>query len=493
MMTKTKKKSQRRGAKAQLYSGVGAALVSERARFLVLACFVLLVALTGGSSRPDMTSLLLLRPMAVLFCLYALYVATAPQLREVRAPLIVIAALMLLALLQLVPLPASTWSNLPNRELVADASTLLGIEQMARPLSLDPSRTWNTFFALFVPLATVCLVAVQAPRYRSRVIPLLMAVGLVSAALGFLQTISGNSLHFYRISHIGFPVGLFANKNHQSILLLWLMLAGCWFATTVDPHRRFANSAISGALAIILVLFPLLVLTGSRAGLLLCLPALLMSAWLILRAPAMKGVRKKAGRRAKLVISVILAALFVPLLLVFAVLASSDRMTALRRLFEADATADVRWQYLSSIAQMALDFAPFGSGFGTFEKVFNLYEPGELLNSRYMNQAHNDFMQIAIEGGVGALTILIVAFGWFALVLGRVWNASSSGGRNLAVFCGGSMFLWLAASLVDYPLRTPLAAMLIAALTAWLSVLSSQLPAGRAGKTRHAVEKSTES
>lgn len=454
-------------------------LVSGRARFIVFASFILLVALTGGGSRSDIQSLLLLRPASILAAAYALFAMNAQQFRETRMPLLIVLSLMLLALLQLIPLPATVWTILPKRDVIAEATELVGMKGLARPLSLDPDRTWNTFFALFVPLAAICLAAIQSPELRRLFVPLLMGVALLSAALGFAQAIGGSGLHFYRITHSGFPVGLFANKNHQSILLLWMMLAGCWFATTIDPRRRSAQGAIGGALSIILVLFPLLVLTGSRAGLLLSPLALLMSSWLLFRSPALQSLLKRAGRRAKLVVSVVIAILFVPLLLVFGVLAASGRMTALSRLFEAEAVEDVRWQYLPVMERMMFDFAPWGSGFGSFEKVFNLYEPSDMLTSHYMNQAHNDLIQIIIEGGVGAIAILVVALIWFVLAVRRLWRASPSSGQNLAVFCGGSVFLWLAASLVDYPLRTPIAAMLVAILTAWLSMLSRQPPSGR--------------
>lgn len=461
------------------HSRIAGAFFSDRARFLVFFAFLLGIALTGGGSRSDIQSLLILRPAAVLVAAYALFAARAGDLRSVRGPLAILAALMLLSLLQLVPLPWSVWTGLPQRELVADASVLVGLGGAPRPLSLDPNRTWNTFFSLFVPLAAVLLTAIQGPERRRLIVPLLMMVGLLSAALGFLQAIGGNRLHFYDISHAGYPVGLFANKNHQSVLLLWLIMASCWFATTLDARRHSAKGAIGGAVALILVLFPLLVLTGSRAGLLLSLPALLASAWFLFRAPAMEVILTRAGRRAKILVGIVLTALLAPLLFVFSVLATSDRMTALSRLFAAEAAEDLRWQYLPIFGRMALDFAPFGSGFGSFEKVFNLYEPSEMLSSRYMNQAHNDLMQIAIEGGIPALLILAGALFWAVRTIWKVWRSSSVGATNLAVFAVGSLALWSAASLVDYPLRTPIVAMLVASLTAWLSMLSTQRPLGR--------------
>lgn len=460
---------------APWYRQLGSVLVSDRARLIALVCFMLLVALTGGGSRPDIQSLVILRPTAVLFAAYALLIVSSGQLREVKAPLLIVAALMLLALLQLVPLPAATWTKLPNREVVAEASGLVGMGSLARPISLDPSRTWNTFFALFVPLAAIGLTAIQAPVYRRLMVPLLMGVGLLSAAFGFLQAVGGDSLHLYNISHRGYPVGLFANKNHQSIMLLWLILAASWLATRADPRRHSPSIVIGGVLAATLVLFPLLILTGSRAGLIVSAPALLLSGWLLIRAPAMEKALKRAGSRAKALIGIVAVIMFLPLLFVFAMLGMSGRQTALSRLFELEAFEDLRWQHLSIFQRMALDFLPFGSGFGSFEKAFNLYEPPSMLTSRYMNQAHNDFLQIVIEGGLPALATLLAGLAWLVGSICQVCRSPRADDRKLAVFLGGSIALWLAASLVDYPLRTPLAAMLVAALTAHLATLSTAL------------------
>lgn len=465
----------RRSARQPWYRQVGAGLASERTRILLFGAFMLLVALMGGGSRSDILSLVVLRPAVVLFTLYALVLMTAAEARAVRGPLLIVLATMLLALLQLVPLPAAVWSSLPQRETVSEISGLIGVGDVARPLSLDPNRTWNTFFALFVPLAAICLAAIQSPRHRRLLVPMLVAVGLLSALFGLLQAIGARGLFLYAVTNNGYPVGLFANRNHQSIMLLWLMIACAWLAASGDFRRHGANVAIGGALGAIVVLFTLMVLTGSRAGLLLSAPALVLSGWLLLRAPAMKKILGRSGARKKLLVAAVVVIVIAPLLFVFGTLAVSGRDTALSRLFEADVADELRWNYLPIFVRMITDFVPFGSGFGSFEAAFNMYEPAGMLTSRYMNQAHNDPVQFVIEGGLPALAILLGALGWLALAL---WRVARSAQPQPALFFGGSIALWLAASLVDYPLRTPIAAMLVATLTAQLSFLSTGLRSG---------------
>lgn len=456
------------------YASAGLALVSDRARFIAFAFFVALVALMGGGSRSDIQSLVVLRPSAVLFLAYALFCITSEQVREIKAPLLIVAALMLLALLQLVPLPASLWSGLPAREPIVEISAVLGMSDIARPLSLDPNRTWNTLFALFIPLAAVALAGIQAPSYRKLLLPVLVAVGLLSAAFGFLQAIGASGLRLYAITHEDYPVGLFANKNHQAVMLLFLMVVGSWLASGSDPRRYSPNALVGGALTLILVLFPLLILTGSRAGLALSVPALALCAWFLFHAPATQNILRRAGARSKFVVGTIAGVMIVPLVSVFAVLATSGRKTALSRLFEVEAAEEARWSVFPLLVRMVRDFLPFGAGFGSFENVFNIYEPSEALSTRYMNQAHNDLLQLVLEGGLPALAILLVALGWLILSCWRLWRSSPREGRMAALFFGGSIALWLAASLVDYPLRTPLVATLVAILTAQLAFLSTR-------------------
>lgn len=467
-------RERRSSRRTSLRNRLVAGLVSANARLIAFVCFILLVALLGGSSRSDVPGLVVLRPLSLLFCSYALLVASREQLLSTRGPLLLIGSLMVLALLQLVPLPPDLWTSLPGRELVVVATGLVKSGDAWLPLSFDPSRTWNAFFALFVPLAGIFLVAAQGFSLQRRVLLSLAGIGVLGALLGFLQAIGGGGLYIYEITHRGYPVGLFANKNHQAILLLWLMLAASFFAATVDPKHRSAKAAVGSALVVIAVLFPLLILTGSRAGLLLCVPAMAGCGWLLLLAPATRALLKRGGRRAKLLFAGLVAVAVGLIAFVFTALALSSRQSALSRLFELSAGEDLRALYFERFLEMARDYLPFGSGLGSFEAAFNMYEPVEHLTPQYMNLAHNDPVQLVIEGGVLGAAIMIVGLLWLGRAGWRVWRSQGTTGPAATVFYCGSIALWLTASLVDYPLRTPLGATMFAALTAQLAILSTR-------------------
>src|SRR5690606_27769722 len=109
-----------------------------------------------------------------------------------------------------------------------------------------------------------------------------------------------------------------------------------WLTASYDFRRVSSRVALAGAVGVILIAFPLLVLTGSRAALALCPVTLALSAWLLHRSPATEEILRRAGKRAGLLRALIVAILIAPLAFVFTILATSSRETALSRLFELE-------------------------------------------------------------------------------------------------------------------------------------------------------------
>jgi O-antigen ligase len=98
-----------------------------------------------------------------------------------------------------------------------------------------------------------------------------------------------------------------------------------------------------------------------------------------------------------------------------------------------------------------------GSGFGTFEEIYRIYEPREALMQAYVNHAHNDWLEIFLEGGVAAIVAAIGFLMWFSLRSIAVWR---SPGEDLSATdllpraATIAIVLILLFSLVEYPLRT---------------------------------------
>ncbi|NJM51853.1 MAG: hypothetical protein HC843_14105 [Sphingomonadales bacterium] len=254
---------------------------SPSARFYILAFFLAFVFLTGGSSRDDVQSLIILRPAAVIFAAYALTVADFSEWKGRLFPLYILLALAALMVIQLIPLPPSLWTQLPERELFKDIAVLAGIDQPWRPLSIAPSRTLNSLFSLSVPLAALFLYLNLPNEMRFRAIILIMIFILFSAllAIGQIAGPSKNALYLYRITNFNSPVGFFANRNHQASLLAALILLLGWYGGIINAQKLRGNVRAFGAILAIIVILPLIFITGSRAGLILSGAALPAAIW----------------------------------------------------------------------------------------------------------------------------------------------------------------------------------------------------------------------
>jgi hypothetical protein len=444
---------------------IAAKLTAPEAQFYVFVAFFVIVVFTGGGSRDDVQSLLLLRPLAVLFCAYALIVKAPEKWNERMFPLFTLGALLALMVLQLIPLPPSIWTEIPGRQIFAEIADIAGIDQPWRPLTLSPSRTLNSLFSLTVPIAAMMLYLNLDREYRKRAIPLVIILCAISAAWAIFQLTgpARGPLYTYRITNFGTGVGLFANRNHQAVILASAILMLGWYAASLKPSVRHATLKFYGSIVTILVFVPLIFVTGSRAGLILMVPALILALFFLYfgdrgaRRSSKKGSspRRKSklfsGRR------VILAASISAIagLVVLSVLLS--RSLAFDRLLGDSDLGELRVEVLPTLVTMLKDYLPWGSGFGSFEHVYKIYEPQELLGPTYLNQAHNDWLQYPIEGGVPALLIAISALIWFAmrfLILTRNWRVAASV-KYQGLACAAVLLFLLAGSIGDYPLRVP--------------------------------------
>ena len=98
-------------------------------------------------------------------------------------------------------------------------------------------------------------------------------------------------------------------------------------------------------------------------------------------------------------------------------------------------------------------FGTFGSGFGSFQQVFHLFEDPARVSTHYANHAHNDLLEFTLEGGVPGLVLLVAFLAWFCVRLWHIWvrdRRRDPIGQGAAI----AALIVLLHSLVDYPLRT---------------------------------------
>ncbi|MCH7860535.1 O-antigen ligase family protein [Sphingomonas sp. NPDC092331] len=435
----------------------------------VLSAFVVIAFLTGGGSRSDIASLVFLRPVAALFLIAGLWGLTREQLNGHRFLFAFAAACVLWLALQLVPLPPALWQALPGRGLAADIDKAAGISAW-RPLSLVPWRTWNALFSLLVPLTALVWAVRCRPQLQPRLLLVIIALAGVSAVLGMLQFSGapGNAFYLYRITNGASAPGLFANRNHQAALLTALFPLLAAFACVGVADRRTAAIRGGIALGIGAILVPLILLIGSRAGVLL-LGLGLACALFVYRFP-----RAEAGdsRRAKLT-TVLIAGGAIALVAISILL---SRASAIQRLVDSSGRDDERWLAWQSVRELVPSYFPFGSGAGSFEDVYRIVEQNALLTRTYFNHAHNDWIEVLVTDGLPALLLLVAAAaGWTIAVFGMLRRRHQASRSEVLAQAGAAVVVMLAtASTVDYPLRTPSLAVLLVIAAVWMSNATSR-------------------
>lgn len=422
-----------------------------------LALLAAVVAFTGGASRYDAIQIMPLRALSALFFIPALYHLRFRDIRGERALIVLFLCFAVLVAIQLVPLPPSLWGHLPGRGELREFDAELGLIDNWRPLTLAPMRSWNVLSSLVVPAVGLTLAIALGASSRV-LLKILLALGLLNAVLGMLQIMGGrtSALYFYEITNRGAPVGIFANENHSAVFAACslMIVTNLWLRARSD--RAGAWEGLIYPVAFFLILLSSLA-SGSRAGFLAAILASVVSIGMLILSPnhlkrrsTGDPIRRWIDRHPRLVL---LFPIIVITLTAVAFLALG-RNPAFRDILAKDSFEDLRWSFWPVMGEMFDVHWMFGSGFGSFEQVYRIFEPSGLLMPRYINQAHNDWAQLIIEGGILAGLILFGLIFWVGRAVRALYSNSQS--RSAALFWVGIFAIIGLSSIVDYPLRTPI-------------------------------------
>ena len=446
---------------ASFFRSGGSRYTRMQPAFWILAGFLLLVFATGGSSRADVPLLFVLRPVAILAGAYGLATLRRDHVIAYRYLFALAAAILVLTVIHLVPLPPVIWERLPGHDLVRAIDAAAGMSGQWRPLSLVPSKTVNALYALSVPVATLILAAQLTIEERIRILYVLLTLSSVSAIVGLLQAagIPFSLYHSVSAPQTIEAAGLFANQNHQAALLATTipMLA---VMARIGGHRerstRLLKPLAGAGIAAIIVL---LIVTGSRAGLALGAVALAFTLFYgLLQVDRLDRMAPRTAMGIRLAVGLGLAAVAVLVTML------TSRGLALNRL-ETLGT-DLRPKLWSSIVPILPDFQPWGSGIGSYVEVYRWYEPMNLLRETYSNHAHNEYLEVALTAGVPGLLLLGFASVLLVAVLWR--NRRGSEPVTILARLGAVIIVvYACASATDYPLRTPLLSAVAVLAATW--------------------------
>lgn len=457
--------------------------------YWILAAFLALLGLTAGSGRDDIQSLIIIRPMAVLLCFYGLWGLTRAKWAEHRASLIWLGAIFVLVLTYLIPLPPSLWQLSPGHKLIADIDQAAGFGDIWRSYSIAPNRTINALFALAIPAAVLLLMIRIDREERWLLLFPLIWIGIASVALALLQAAapSAKALWFYRLTNDAIPVGLFANRNHAAIFhasLLPMLAVLVQMPTRSEIWTRIrVGVVVMIGLAALAAVFA----SASRAGLVCAILAVVSLPLLLRDMPARTRNRKAKAEPQQFAKflnlrsrwAVVGASLLLALTMGALIFSSDAPSGAGQRLTEKN-ESELRWGMWQRSLDVANEYAPFGSGPGTFVEAYKIGEPIDTLGPNYINHAHNDLIETALTTGVGGLLFLTVALAVLARSGWRMWKHQTSRAtwkQNQARMAWIILVIFVLASAVDYPLRVPSLLAVAVVMAYWATTRPNQNPA----------------
>lgn len=319
-----------------------------------------------------------------------------------------------------------------------------------------PGRQWLLTIICYAMFFYLLVSSVDRWEHVHTLTAVIVLVGVGEAALAILQGVAW---------HVMRPSGTFFNPNFLAgyLAVSWAML----LSGVVHGYRRDAAWSCSwlspalwwsGMLASLGSLFLAVMLTQSRAGMIV----LLVSTAFILTG---RYGWKLAG---SCLLLLVLAGLFLPTPLRERVLVEHQQ----------NPVSYARWQmWQGAIAQMADH--PFGIGLGLYQYTYPLYAfPVEGEIARYGKVAqtpHNDYLQMGIEMGVGAMAVFAAGVFMLGRELRQVLQARlSRRQRSLILGIGGGGIALLVHAAVDSSLRESALAILLV-LCAGLIVSAARL------------------
>ncbi|WP_375272202.1 O-antigen ligase family protein [Sphingomonas sp.] len=417
----------------------------RRARFgFALPVYLGFCLILGGASAAGVLANLFLQLTAiVILAVLAWQRVSAPSVRHTpqeRWLAAIVLLALLLPLIQLIPLPPSWWQELPGRAAIVAGDHLLGMGDVWRPISLQPSRTLWSWLWVLAPLATLALTLRADHDERRIAVAVLILVAVVSSGVGLIQVLQGTASqgYFYATTNSNTSVGFFANSNHLATLFL-LAIA---FSAGFPYSPRTGGAAWSAVRAALIVLFLInLGVNRSLAGYLLAVP---VTAFALARSTHGRRWRARVRWLAPAAAALLLACV------IGVAIWGGD---TLRTITTNTTDAGRRLTFLDNTWQLIRDSFPLGYGLGTFRWSYAGIENMASVTLVYVNHAHNDWAELVAELGLGAVVLLLGFGGWYGLRAVALWRRRHQLPGYLPSAFAGVAIIALH-SVVDYPART---------------------------------------
>jgi O-antigen ligase len=150
-----------------------------------------------------------------------------------------------------------------------------------------------------------------------------------------------------------------------------------------------------------------------------------------------------------------------------------------------EVSIQTRMAIWSQTLRIVSDTFPFGTGLGSFQDIYAFYEDPALVRRFYVNNAHNDYLELLLETGLPGALLICGFLVWWAAGVHRVWRSSNADLIAKAATIASAAVL--AHSIVDYPLRTAAISSIFAFCLAAMATFGSSARSVHPGErsTRH--------
>jgi hypothetical protein len=316
-------------------------------------------------------------------------------------------------------------TRIPAVALLLAAAAAWGVVQVLSHRSVYELKTWESVLGWTVNLVGFSLAfdythGAARLQHRERFLRLiLMFAFALSIVAIFTELTSPPGVVFWKfdLSTGAQTLGPFVYRN-QYAAFVEAVLPLAIVRALLDRRRTFAYIAIAA------VLFASVIAGGSRAGSILCLSEIVVTPLLVFSRKLISGRTMMRGLAGSLAAIVLLTGVV-------------GWETIWNRLQEPNPYS-LRAELARSSLDMVRDRPLMGFGLGTWSTAYPAYARFD--DGTFVNQAHNDWVQWAAEGGIPFLAIMLTI-------------VAISVGPALRSLWGIGLLAVFVHCLVDYPMQ----------------------------------------
>jgi O-antigen ligase len=311
---------------------------------------------------------------------------------------------------------------------------------------------------LYAAYGMLVFVVTQTLRRSSQfemLAKLFTGYGAVVATFAVLQGLGPNGkLYWIRTSEQGGAIyGPYVNHNHYAGLMEMLMPFPLVLAAThfTSGNRKVVVAGIAALMAASIFL------SGSRGGMAAFIAQMVVLGVLMAR-------KREGGWRQPLMLGSFLAVVIV-FLVWMGGNALTQRLISIHSEAREEINGGIRLSIDRDCLRMLIKRPILGWGLGTFPTVYPEFR--SFYTNFFVNQAHNDYLQLLVETGLAGFSIAV----WFLVLVFRQaagklknWTETASGSMTMAALLGCVGIL--VHSFLDFNLQIPANAALFYVLCA---------------------------